>query len=79
MDLAEINRKFYTKLTETIESNPRNKAAHKNNYLTVIHQLLLQLIEKEDYQEIVKIFETSMKYFPSDSDVLNILGAALNK
>lgn len=79
LNLGGLKQKFYSKVTETIAKNPENKEDHKNTFLTSTYQLITQLIEEQKYEEIFKIFETSQRLYPSDSDVLNILGATLNR
>lgn len=79
MDLGGLKQKFYSKVTETIAKNPEKKEDHKITFLTSTQLLIAQLIEEQKYEEIFKIFETSQRLYPSDSDVLNILGATLNR
>ena len=80
MDLGEVPQKFYSKIIDHITSNPEKKEELKSTFVVILYQHISNLIEsKKSYQEIISVLTTSQTIYPADPDILNILGATLNR
>lgn len=68
----------YDNIVQLLES-PDKSGTFKNLFSFVFSNYSEELIQNSEFDLLFKCFETALKHFPADSDVLNDLGVILQR
>lgn len=63
----------FENIVELLDSNKKS-GDFKNLFSFVFSNYCEELVQNSDYEVLCKCFETALKHFPEDSDILNDLG-----
>lgn len=63
----------FENIVELLDSNKKS-GDFKNLFSFVFSNYCEELVQNSDYEVLYKCFETALKHFPEDSDILNDLG-----
>lgn len=78
-DLETVPKLLYNRILSYCRTNPPDLAQAKQLFITSLDKQIEYLLSKQSYSEIFDCFQDALNLFPDDSDVLNVLGVALNR